>query len=173
MKPPAKNTQQTVVVQRQSTGGRFVALLAFFAVTFIVFGFLFTAGSTREWVSAVWAIALAVIAFIATAAALIYAIIAIYDRWQEARTIYPDENGNLPVRLGRKGKHENLNLAGLSNANQDKGWLTWQLTSNPHTGSLPAASIQQHFVSAQPAIGLIEGPGGSIVIDAVAEELRN
>ena len=89
--------------------------------------------------------------------------------------IYPDENGNYPIKMvwrfvigwkqfGIEVLPVNLNLTGSTSYRE---WATWQVTNN-RRASQPKDLLEG--AEAQTQLMLVNGPGQSLVIDAVAQD---
>ena len=105
-------------------------------------------------------------------------IMALWNWAGKIGMIYPDENGNYPIKMvwrfvigwkqfGIEVMPVNLNLAG---ANRYKEWSTWQVTNN-RGGSQPRELVAGLLNQDDSSVPLITGPGQDFVIDAVMQEL--
>ena len=129
------------------------------------------------WFVPKWLFSSLLIATAAAFTALLWgSVIAVWNWASRLNLIFPDENGNYPIKMMRRfvigwrgigieTTPINLNLTGASTY---KEWATWQVTNN-HRASQPRELLEQ--VEPRPEMRLIAGPGQSMVIDAVAQEL--
>jgi len=135
---------------------------------FVGAGFLFASDAGRRLAELVWLASLVAIAALTIALGVLF----IFQFYQRSTLVMPDENGNYPVRRGRKG-WVNLNLVGAEES--PHAWMIWQATNNRSAGSqareLFSPSLPLPAPRTQQSLMLVERQGQSDVIDAVAREL--
>lgn len=142
-----------------------IGILSMSFILFIIGGFLIVSESALVIVEIVWIVTLASLALAAITGAL-GGVVWLWNKAGNEALIYPDENGNYPLKLGRKGAN-NLNLP--TPQDNQQAWGLWQLTNN-RNGSPPREIIKGMGTPAQPVslppIISLESEAPPILIEA-------